>query len=115
MTGVKFTDRFSEHTEKWLKKTMTFTGILGHKTVSVDLKPIAYLVKMYPPVAKFFESALLSAFDFPVNKKENNGGREKIWIRQSESVDAGRNHFSLHLNPIISNLQNALEFIGMRY
>ena len=111
ITGVKFKKRFSKHTKKWLKETMIFNWLNGGNTGTVKLKPIAYLVNMPLPVAKFFESVFLSAFDFPVNKEENNGARKTINTQESKPFEDGRTHFLLNLKPIFSDLVNAVKLI----
>ena len=104
-TGNTFEQRIEDHIENWLENPMYMdTEKQSDGKTDIMLTPIAYLVNMPLPVAKFFESVFLSTFDFPKNNQENNGVREEIWIRHSQSVAAGRELFLKNVERIISNL-----------
>ena len=111
ITGRTFRQRLKEHT--WLKNPIKWikTRNQWNRESRVKIKLIAYLVNMPLPVAKFFESVFLSAFDFPENDQENNGVRTTINALASKSVEDGRTHFLEKLSPILPNLEKHINLI----
>jgi hypothetical protein len=65
------------------------------------------------PVAKFFESVFLSAFNFPMNVEENGGMRGGIQITTSETVEDGFNRMQEHYQSIKLELDDSGKYISI--
>ena len=87
ITGRNFAVRMSEHmaigkTAQQIKDRKEKPGV------------IVYTISLRLPVAKFFESVFLDAFDFPMNKEENGNRRFTYMTKgRAHSVKEGLNEF----------------------
>ena len=94
ITGRKFSTRFQEHInsgkikDNWIKNENVFASVMP-----MDL-----------PTAKFLESTLLVAFDFALNKQENDGERYDL-ATEAVSVEKAQAHFAGILNNYVNFLQ----------
>ena len=95
ITGRKFSTRFQEHInsgkikDNWIKNENVFASVMP-----MDL-----------PTAKFLESTLLAAFDFALNKEENDEVRYNLGIGEVSVKDA-QAHFAGILHNGITYLQS---------
>ena len=93
ITGRKFSTRFKEHInsgtidQNWTKKKNVFASVMP-----MDL-----------PLAKILESTLLVAFNFALNKQENDEVREDLVMR-TVSVEKGQARFAGILNNYVGHL-----------
>ena len=93
ITGRKFSTRFKEHIksrtidQNWTNKKNVFASVMP-----MDL-----------PLAKFLESTLLAAFNFALNKQENDGERDYLAMG-AVSVKNAQAHFAGILNNYVRHL-----------
>ena len=106
ITGRNFAKRFTEHIKKKDGLVQKMNEEMD-KPVPTVQELIAYVVDIPLPVAKFFESVFLSAFDFLMNVQENNQIRKKIQVTKSELVENGYKYFLVHHSNIKASLTDA--------
>ena len=112
ITGRTFKERFEKHIDRDSGVIYKITNHQWPKKGEIaSSQVIAYLVNMPLPVAKFFESVFLSAFNFPMNVVENGGMRGGIQITKSETVEVGFSLMQEHYEIAKSQLDKSVEYI----
>ena len=95
ITSRRFSTRFKEH----IKSGKIDGNLIEEKRV------FASVMQMNLPSAKFLESTLLVAFNFALNKQENDGVRDYL-VEETALVQQGQDHFAGILNNCVEYLQN---------
>ena len=96
ITSRKFSTRFNEH----YNSGKIDQNLTKQKNVFASVMP------MDLPLAKFLESTLLVAFNFALNKQENDEVRQYL-VMGAVSVEKGQLHFA----GILKNYVSYLEFL----
>ena len=108
ITGRTFKQRFKEHIRDGVVNKIT-SGQWPKQKGITNLRLIVYAVDMPLPVAKFFESVFLYAFDFAMNSDENEGERQGIQITESLSVSDGYDTFKEGYEYIMTSFTDHME------
>ena len=97
ITGGKFSDRFVNH--KQIRRILDGNCPTAKKEKKVTVMTNAMLL----PAAKFLESTMMFAFNFALNKHENNERRDHL-VQATVTSHEGRHHFSTVLGNLIGKL-----------
>ena len=95
ITSRTFSKRFTEHIN---------SGKINYNKIT-QKKVFASVMSMDLPLAKFLESTLLVAFNFALNKQENDGERHYLAIG-AVSVKNAQAHFADILNNYVGYLES---------
>ena len=99
ITGVTFSDRFADH--KQINRILN-----GNCPTTMKERKVYVMIKeMQLPVAKFLESTLLYAFNFALNKHENDQRRHHL-VQAIVKQNEGRQHFTAIMGNFLQRLKD---------